>query len=242
MKRIIFTLVVIFCSGLSSYAQDIITKKDGTDVQAKILEVTPTEIKFKKYSNLDGPVFSMLVSDVLIVRYENGENEVFYSQQEPSVYPNMKYKEYKHLYNTHNYVHEYTDPYSPFWIGFAEFCIPGLGEGIVGEWGRAAGFFFGNLGLGLLSLTQIKATTNNGVVKYGYTGGYWAISAVRFGLNIWSICDAVHVAKVKDMYYQDLRSQRASLSWKVEPYLDYAYSGISSNPSPAAGLSLRLTF
>lgn len=33
-------------------AQDIITTKDGKDIQSKILEVNANEVKYKKYNNL----------------------------------------------------------------------------------------------------------------------------------------------------------------------------------------------
>lgn len=79
LKTIFKSLIVflIFFSSMSSYAQDVITKKDGTDIQAKILEVTPTEIKYKRFDNQTGPTFSSLISDLIMVRYENGTNEVF---------------------------------------------------------------------------------------------------------------------------------------------------------------------
>lgn len=247
MKRVIL-LAFLLLAGISAYAQDIITKKDGTDIQAKILEVTNSEIKYKKFSNPEGPVFTMPISEILIVRYENGENEVFSESQssaslntEYEVYPGMKYKEYKDFYNTREYIRMPGDPYTPFWIGFGEFFIPGLGNAITGEWGRAAGFFAANVGLGLLGRTQRSVEKNGNTYYYTYNGMYWVIAAVRLGINIWSICDAVHVAKVKDMYNQDLRAQRASIDYRLEPY--FAYTPNSANGlQPVAGLSLKLNF
>ena len=49
---------------LSTLAQDIITKKDGTKLITKILEVSPTEVKYKKYSNQDGPTFILPTKDI----------------------------------------------------------------------------------------------------------------------------------------------------------------------------------
>ncbi len=59
MKKIISLslLAISFLTGLN--AQDVITMKDGTDVQAKIIEVNPSEIRYKKYSNPDGPIFTI---------------------------------------------------------------------------------------------------------------------------------------------------------------------------------------
>jgi len=67
-----------FCLlGTQVFSQDIITKKSGEGVKAKVVEITPTEIKFKRYENLDGPVYTLLKSDVLLVKYENNTEEVF---------------------------------------------------------------------------------------------------------------------------------------------------------------------
>lgn len=58
-------------------AQDIITTKDGKDIQSKILEVNANEVKYKKYNNLDGPTFTLSKSEILIVRYEMAKTRCF---------------------------------------------------------------------------------------------------------------------------------------------------------------------
>lgn len=60
-----------------SFSQDSITKKNGDDIQAKVIEVGSSEIKFKKFDNLEGPVFTIPKSDVLLVRYQNGSKDIF---------------------------------------------------------------------------------------------------------------------------------------------------------------------
>lgn len=241
-------LFFLLTASYSAFAQDIITKKDGTDIQAKILEVTTSEVKYKKFSNPDGPVFYIPKSDILIVRYENGENEIFQDSQEPlvlntegTVYPGMKYQDYKDLYNTREYVHQPGDPYTPFWIGFGEFFIPGLGNAIMGEWARAACFFLPNVALGVAALTQAGVETNAQGSRIYYTDWYWVIQGVRVALNVWAICDAVHVSKAKNMYNQDLRALRAGLDVKLEPYFAYA-PNVANSLQPVAGLSLRVSF
>ena len=44
MKRILIVLVTL-CSVVSAFAQDLITKKDGTDIKAKITEVNTDNVK-----------------------------------------------------------------------------------------------------------------------------------------------------------------------------------------------------
>jgi len=79
MKNLLnFLLIIALCMiSVSTNAQDIITKKDGTDISAKVLEVTTTVIKYKRFENQNGPVISVKKSDVLMVRYENGTKDVF---------------------------------------------------------------------------------------------------------------------------------------------------------------------
>ena len=254
MKKIIFTLALITIGFINSSAQDIITTKDGTDIQAKILEVTPTEVKYKKYNNLDGPIFTIIKTDILIVRYENGENEVFnnvtsskkvtatsnYSSNttEP-VMEGMKYKELKSNYNPRLYVAQPSDPYSRGWAGVASFFIPGLGEGVAGEWGRGAIICLANIGLYILQRSGIQYDSSYG---YYYDSTYYIAAAGRLGLNIWSICDAVRICKVKNMYDQYLRAQRASLDMKVEPFFSYVPIGSTANFQPTAGLTMKVSF
>jgi len=63
--------------GVSSYAQDIITTKKGEDIKAKVLEITIQEVKYKKVENPDSPIYSLLKSDILMIRYENGSKDIF---------------------------------------------------------------------------------------------------------------------------------------------------------------------
>ncbi len=77
MKKILVTsMLIIFVSALC-FSQDLITKKTGEDIQAKVLEVGQTEVKYKKSDNLTGPTFSISKSDVIMIRYENGTKDVF---------------------------------------------------------------------------------------------------------------------------------------------------------------------
>jgi hypothetical protein len=77
MKKIILTtLTVIFTLGIC-FSQDVITKKSGEDIQAKISEITTTQIKYNRFDNLKGPIYSIDKSEVLMIRYENGTKDIF---------------------------------------------------------------------------------------------------------------------------------------------------------------------
>ena len=85
MKKIILSLLTITLTLSICIAQDAITKKSGEDIQAKILEINQSEIKYKKFDNLDGPIFSLLKSDILLIRYSNGTKEIFNEEKKTDV-------------------------------------------------------------------------------------------------------------------------------------------------------------
>ncbi len=77
MKRIFLILFSIFSSVLFSLAQDTIITKSGSDILVKIEEIGLTEIRYKKFDNLEGPLHVILKSDVSMIRYKNGIKDVF---------------------------------------------------------------------------------------------------------------------------------------------------------------------
>lgn len=58
-------------------AQDVIVTAKAERIEAVITEVSPTELRYKKFSNPDGPTFVMYVKDVAAVIYKTGEVQVF---------------------------------------------------------------------------------------------------------------------------------------------------------------------
>lgn len=76
MKQI-FLILLLFSISSVIIAQDVIVMKDGTTIISKVLEIGTTEIEYKKITNLDGPTYKMLKSDIHAINYENGEKEIF---------------------------------------------------------------------------------------------------------------------------------------------------------------------
>lgn len=75
MKHINFLLLTLTI-GLSTFAQDIVIKKNGDEIKAKVLEVALTIVKYKKFDNLNGPTFEILKSEIFMIKYENGTKDV----------------------------------------------------------------------------------------------------------------------------------------------------------------------
>ena len=74
MKRLILLLVVLpsFLIG-----QDIIIKKNADEIKAKVVEVGMDNIKYKNFDNLQGPSYVIPKFEVFMIRYENGNKDVF---------------------------------------------------------------------------------------------------------------------------------------------------------------------
>ena len=76
--KIIKTLVFLGLAQTVS-AQDVIVKRDGSTILSKVLEVNTADIKYKKFSNQNGPTYTINISDVMVINYENGEKDTFNS-------------------------------------------------------------------------------------------------------------------------------------------------------------------
>lgn len=79
MKKIkLFILLIAFCSSaIVASAQDIITLKSGDEIKAKVQEIGIDDVKYKKFENLAGPTYTLRKTDIFMIRYENGEKDVF---------------------------------------------------------------------------------------------------------------------------------------------------------------------
>ena len=179
-----------------------------------------------------------------------------YTEPRYSNLGDVRYKDIANYYNPNYYESRSGDPYIPVLAGMASFFLPGLGQCMDDEWGRGLGIFAANIGLGLLEVAEWSALFYGGAwSSYDYMYGgmnSWDIMgvssmsllatyAVHLGLNIWNICDAVRIAKVKDMYYWDQRGRRYGLDMHFSPNLALVPSA-GNNLQPVAGMSLKVNF
>lgn len=73
--------MLCFCTWLSVEAQDIIIFTNGDEVEAKVVEVSDTEIKYKTWSNLNGPTWVKKTTEIFMIHYENGTKQTFSTAQ-----------------------------------------------------------------------------------------------------------------------------------------------------------------
>ena len=77
MKRFYILTIIFLLAGIcSAAAQDLIIKRDGNIIEAKVTEISPAEIRYKRFDHLDGPTIVIPAGEVLSIRYENGASEI----------------------------------------------------------------------------------------------------------------------------------------------------------------------
>lgn len=81
MKKLFTLLLCVICATMM-YAQDIIITKDSKRIEAKIIEVTSTTVKYKKWSYQDGPDIYEAKSNIAAIMWGNGEVEAFNMETE----------------------------------------------------------------------------------------------------------------------------------------------------------------
>lgn len=84
MKRYSF-LLLLMLTYMGSNAQDIILTKSSQKIDAKIIEVSKSEIKYKEADNLDGPLFVLPVEDIHSIIYSNGKVKLYNQEQTDKV-------------------------------------------------------------------------------------------------------------------------------------------------------------
>jgi hypothetical protein len=127
---------------------DWILYKDGTEIEAKVIEISDEYVKFKKCDYLDGPTYSKKISDIFMIKYRNGKKEIFNQisrVQEPKVENNpppnsgsnyssteeiQNYNEDPSGYSILSFVFSLFSLFVP--VGAILFALAGLVLGIIG--------------------------------------------------------------------------------------------------------------
>ena len=78
MKKLLIFLLIILCS-LQAKAQDIIFRSSTDSIVAQVIVVDDDEITYLKWSNLQGPFYTIKTSEVAAIRYANGSYDFFKS-------------------------------------------------------------------------------------------------------------------------------------------------------------------
>ena len=76
MKRVLL-LLLLLAGTLTLRAQDRIVRLDNQTIEARVLEITPDQVSYKRYSNPDGPTYVLPTRDIRYILYPNGERDEF---------------------------------------------------------------------------------------------------------------------------------------------------------------------
>ena len=88
--RKIVMLICFIAITCASFAQDVIVTKDSKSIEAKVVEVNVDNIKYRQFDNIEGPLYTILKSDVVSITFQNGLTQTFVTQtpaQTTQAYP-----------------------------------------------------------------------------------------------------------------------------------------------------------
>ena len=187
INKCILFICFIFLS-INTKAQDLIIKEDGTEIQAKITEVTSTEVKFKRWDNIDGPTYIIPSLEIYKIIYQNGSKEVFGKDDYGVILKkiNITFELGRSPFNR-EYYRNYRIKKYPFFgiaIGFNtltnknNYFIPTIGL----AWEEAFNYFSDS--------RRLDFTYTDSIMRVGTKNEYWANSYHKksvyatFGLNL----------------------------------------------------------
>ncbi len=86
MKKQFTIFILFFCGNI--FSQDTIFFKNGDVMSVKVNEITQTEIKYNRYDNQTGPLYTSGKYEITQIKYANGEIEKFNLAANPNNNPN----------------------------------------------------------------------------------------------------------------------------------------------------------
>jgi hypothetical protein len=253
MKRNILIVALLMLISVISFRvsaqtgnmEDVVYLKNGSIIHGTIIEQVPNESL--KIKTKDGSVFVYNMAEVTKMAKEqvavaSSSSLNSYSENQYTNINIPSYKQIKMNYNTRMYVSQPTDPYNPAISGLCSWLIPGLGQMICGETSRGLGFLGGYAGcyivMGVGSVVAADSYEDGAIIAGSLLTIVGAVGLLT--VDIWSIVDAVKVAKVKNMYVSDMRKNTSSFHLEVAPYMDQI--SLNNEIVRPVGLTMRVRF
>lgn len=75
MKYFYALISILFAKNI--FCQDTIVMRDNSKLIAKVLEISSTEVKYKRFDNIEGPDYVINKNDVSSITYNNGLKDAF---------------------------------------------------------------------------------------------------------------------------------------------------------------------
>jgi len=80
--RLLFTGLLLGILSVTGFSQDIIIKKDGDKVKAKIIEINDTQIKYYEFRDINNLIFTIDRALIKEIRFETGTK---YKEEQPGL-------------------------------------------------------------------------------------------------------------------------------------------------------------
>lgn len=90
--KILFLLSFVLFFGFVAKTQDTIFHMSGKIEVGKVIEISPDYVKYKKLSNIEGPVFSVHKTSVNKIVYENGAIDIINEKQKVETNVKVEYE------------------------------------------------------------------------------------------------------------------------------------------------------
>ena len=79
-----FLFAILLFSSLFIKAQDTIVTRNGEKIISKLMEVNPTNVRYKRFDYQDGPLFTLEKQDIKFIVYANGMKDSFKNYVPPT--------------------------------------------------------------------------------------------------------------------------------------------------------------
>ena len=183
MKRLLLALLVTSAT-LFATAQDVIFLSESDSIVAKVITVGTSEITYQKWTNLQGPIYSMSINQIAAIRYANGTYDFFTNKRAPVVVNATNIPVLTRSGNTYMYgdLVMNKDAYRN-WLN-EQNCPAAYKQFYSGQSTAMAGWFIMVAGLALdlgsilLSITNNNGSTNPVAIAMGVTGGCLEIACI----------------------------------------------------------------
>lgn len=126
MKNLINSLLILLPALVS--AQDVLYKTDNTKQEVKVTEINGTSIKYKEFSNPNGPLYVINKNEVALIVYQNGKHEAFNKVDVSPAYSDPSTKQLQRF-------EKVTENKNVIFLNTIEFLNSGVGVSYLHEFG-----------------------------------------------------------------------------------------------------------
>src|SRR5689334_3838990 len=96
MRKYLYLVLLLNIISIAASSQDRIYRRNGKIVEAKVIEIGSSEIKYHEFTDLNGPIYVLETDRIIKVVFENGKVQTFEDNiKDPERYANQADKAIK---------------------------------------------------------------------------------------------------------------------------------------------------